>query len=258
MTLNGLYVIPHGDEILSMPNPESRVMNTSIQKMTKKDCSKTVAIISPHGLRLPLHVSIIATERARGNYPLGSGRLKRSPLIDRGATESLLTATGGFTEKASFITASGPLSVFPLDFGALIPFTFFPGRKLIYMGQPRPADSKSLVEFGRKLYRWIESYKEEISMVFSADQAHTHSPGGPYGYSPSAKEYDLEIRSAIDRNNFRRIVDMSEKFISEAKPDSYWNMLILYGFLQESGLKMVVRYYYVQEYFGMLSACTDG
>ena len=42
--------------------------------------------------------------------------------------------------------------------------------------------------------------------------------------------------------------------ISEAKPDSYWNMVILKGFLKNSGMRMVLDYHYVENYFGMLLA----
>ncbi len=47
---------------------------------------------------------------------------------------------------------------------------------------------------------------------------------------------------------------IDNNFINDAKPDSYWNMLILYGFIKASGIGLTFDYYYVQEYFGMLCA----
>ena len=68
MSLNRVYVIPHGDEILDLPNEESRKMHDAIEKVTVGDDSETVVIISPHGLRLGNHVSVLNTEFFSGYY----------------------------------------------------------------------------------------------------------------------------------------------------------------------------------------------
>ncbi len=254
MVLQGLYVIPHGDEILDQPNAESAKMHDSIHDMTLLDSSDTIAIISPHGLMLPDRVAIINTEFSTGKYDLKGGELKRRYSLDREQALELKEAAGDRADLVGYVTSSGPLSDFPLDFGSLIPLTFFGERRLVLMGQPRPRNTDRLFQFGKILYSWSREADTKVSIIFSADQAHTHARDGPYGFSGEAEKYDSEIVSAIEENDFSKVREFQPDFISRAKPDSYWNMIALAGFLEASGMSMKVNYYYVEHYFGMMAA----
>ena len=90
--------------------------------------------------------------------------------------------------------------------------------------------------------------------MFSADQAHTHSKVGPYGFNLKAKKYDNIVINAIKKNRFNELIELDEDYIKEAKPDSYWNLLMFYGFTRRGNLVPKFHYYYLQEYFGMLLA----
>lgn len=254
MTLERLYVIPHGDEIIDLPNAESRSMAESIQEMTSGDRSDTVAIISPHGLALSEKVSVICTEHLKGYFKLKSRILRKNYSIDVEDSISLAGSYPDYAERVNFVTSSGPMSVFPADFGTLIPLQFFGKRSVIAMGQPRPTKVNNLLEFGKILSDFVAGSERRISVVISADQAHTHSAKGPYGYSEKAEIYDRMINDAVKRSDFREILRLDPEFISQAKPDSFWNMAILSGFLDKAHLKLNFGYYYVEEYFGMLSA----
>lgn len=254
MVLERLYVIPHGDEILDCPNQDSRRMNDAITEMVSGDSADTIAIISPHSLMLSDRVAIIDTESTSGTYDIKTAKLRMKCIIDRSLSRRLKTMAGDLAELAGFVTSTGPLSDFPLDFGSLIPLSFFIQRRIVLMGQPRPTGTESMFAFGKVLYDWVKEADGKLSVIFSADQAHTHAVDGPYGYSEEARAYDAEVRSAIERNDFSKIRDFDPDFIRKAKPDSFWNMLALAGFLDTSNLKMKVNYYYVEHYFGMLAA----
>jgi aromatic ring-opening dioxygenase LigB subunit len=247
-------VIPHGDEIIDCPNENSRNMNKVISEMASGDTSESIALISPHSLMLPDKVAIIDTEYASGMYDIKSGRLSMKCEIDRPRSRQLKTLAGDLADLAGFVTSSGPMSNFPLDFGSIIPLTFFSQRKIVLMGQPRPKNVDRMFEFGMVLFGWARDADIKISIVFSADQAHTHAPDGPYGYSDESSVYDSAIISAINERDFNRIRTFSPDFIGRAKPDSFWNMIALEGFLEASNLEMKVNYYYVEHYFGMLAA----
>ena len=122
------------------------------------------------------------------------------------------------------------------------------------MGQPRFNRREELVEFGRILFKVLNEYDRQVSMVLSADMAHTHAADGPYGYSPAAKIYDDAVRDMFRLNNFSRSLEIPESIVNEGKPDSFWNLLIMRGFLQAGGIRMHMEYYYVEHYFGMLFA----
>lgn len=254
MVLSGLYVIPHGDELVDNPSGGSRDSRREIERIAESDRSDTIAIISPHGLRLRNSVSVINTERIRANFRTATKYLRRSYLTDRSLASKIVDSSGGLAEEIQFITTSGKLSSFPVDFGTVIPLWFFGRRDIVSMGQTRTTSRKRLLEFGRLLFRAIESHGKKVSLIISADQAHTHSVDGPYGYSRNAVTYDGIVRESIDSGDFRKLLELSDSFIEEAKPDSFWNMVILSSVMEASGVTLKVRHYYVERYFGMLVA----
>ena len=253
MTLENVYVIPHGDEIISRPNRESSIMHDRIIGLIKDDASDSIAIISPHSLRLKHHIPLINTEHLGGRYRIGNKLLKRTFESDSLLNQRIISSCKN-VEEVNFVTSSGPLSVFPLDFGALIPLSFFRKRKISLLGQWRDGPRDDLVSFGRELYHSVEMMPYKITVIFSADQAHTHNAAGPYGYSSNASHYDKMVIDAISTGNFIDLKGINDEIIETAKPDSYWNMLSFYGFTDEAGRKTSFEYYYVQDYFGMLLA----
>ncbi|MEX0568427.1 MAG: extradiol dioxygenase, partial [Candidatus Njordarchaeota archaeon] len=92
------------------------------------------------------------------------------------------------------------------------------------------------------------------AFIASADQAHTHSSSGPYGYDPKAEEFDKMIYSLIEKNKIGDIVRIDKGIIDRAKPDSIWQMLILVGVLKKSKLRLNELCYECPTYFGMLIA----
>ena len=254
MVLSGLYVIPHGDELVDNPSQGSIESRKEIERIAGKDRAESMAIISPHGVRLRNSIAVINTERVRANFRTATKNLRRWYFTDRALAKSIVDSSENTADEIQFITTSGSLSSFPADFGTVIPLSFFRRTRIVSMGQTRTESRERLLSFGRLLFRAIDHYNGKVSLIISADQAHTHSRIGPYGYSDKAEKYDEIVRECIDTNNFRKLIELSDSFIEQAKPDSYWNMIILSSILKESGISLHVRHYYVEKYFGMLVA----
>ncbi|KPV47536.1 MULTISPECIES: hypothetical protein [Acidiplasma] len=66
MVLERLYVIPHGDEIIDMPDDESAELHNKIKKITSGDNSDSLIILTPHGVTLSSGILIINTENLHG------------------------------------------------------------------------------------------------------------------------------------------------------------------------------------------------
>lgn len=253
MALEKVYVIPHGDELLSLPNEESRIMNDTIKKIANDDRSTSIVIISPHSLRLNKEIPVINTRFLSGYYRIGDRILRRRYESNRELNREIIMNCEN-SDEVNFITTDGRMSLFPLDFGSLIPLQFFHVKSISVIGQWRSEDRKALVDFGRCLYKIVESRNEKVSVIFSADQAHTHDLKGPYGYSKYAKTYDDLIIRSVKDNDFSELLTLDEEVLEKAKPDSFWNMLSYFGFIREASLVPRFGYYYVQEYFGMMFA----
>ncbi len=256
MVLERTYIIPHGDEILSLPNAESKLMNRAISKVTRGDNSETILIISPHSLRIPNGLPVINTEYLSGRYRIGKVTIRGDYKTDKVLNSRLVKASKRFMET-NFVTTEGRLSKFPVDFGTLIPLTFFGKRSISMLGQWRTSNKSELMELGRKLYGVVSNVEQRVSVVFSADQAHAHLKTGPYGYDPRAEKYDRLVIDSIKNNSFDSLIKLNEDYLNGAKPDSYWNVLMFLGFVEAGGLVPRFHYYYLQEYFGMLLATAE-
>ena len=102
MVLVKTYVIPHGDEVISLPNPESRLMNRAISKVTKNDSSETILIISPHSLSLPNGLPVINTKYVSGRYKIGKMMIKGEYETDRELNSRLVEKSKHFV-RTNFV-----------------------------------------------------------------------------------------------------------------------------------------------------------
>ncbi len=253
MPLENVFVIPHGDEIIDHPNRESVELWEKIRDVTSHDLSHTVVIISPHGLKLSNSIGVINTQYLYGQLKLKTRRINRKYETDR-KLASTIAASSPLTQEVSFVTNDGPMSVFPLDFGSVIPLTFFRKKRLVSIGQPRIWNLEGLIDFGKALAKIAEGYEGKVTIIISADQAHTHAPDGVYGYAPEAKPYEDLVEKCVRTSDFTPLLELNRDFIEKAKPDSYWNMIILKGIMDHTGMKAVLDYHYIEHYFGMLLA----
>lgn len=253
MTIENVFVIPHGDEIIDHPNRESIELWEKIKKVTKGDASDTIVIISPHGLKLSDSIGIINTQYLNGSLSLKTRKFRRKYETDR-LLASTIASSSRLAQEVSFVTSSGPLSIFPLDFGTIIPLAFFGRKRLVSIGQPRLWDLKGLVDFGSTLADVAERYAKRVTIIISADQAHTHAPDGIYGYAPEARPYEDLVEECVKNSDFSPLMGLTPEFVDKAKPDSFWNMLILKGIMDNTGKSSVLDYHYVEHYFGMLLA----
>ena len=252
MVLERLYVIPHGDEIIDMPDDESAELHNKIKEITSGDNSDSLIILTPHGVTLSSGIPIINTENLHGEYSTKTKTLVSDHKTDKEVVRNIAAEFGKEMITINFGTSSGPLSVFPEDFGTIIPLTFFKNKRISIIGQPRITDRAKLMRLGKSIWNTVDSMDKKISVIFSADQAHTHSSLGPYGYSDYSSVYDKKIREFFQSGSLNGIENIDEGVIIEAKTDSYWNMVILNGFLKSSGMHVTMDYYYVEKYFGML------
>ncbi|MHB1470072.1 MAG: DODA-type extradiol aromatic ring-opening family dioxygenase [Thermoplasmataceae archaeon] len=254
MALNTIYMIPHGDELIDTPNTESLKLSQKLKELAEKDSSEILVVLSPHGVNLSRNIAVINTEYFEADTKLKDKYLYFRVKNERKLTEEIIRSTADTTEELRFVTYSGELSTFPLDFGSSIPLYFFRLRNIVLIGQSRINQRDKLVNFGKSIYRTVEGYEKSVSIIISADQAHTHSSKGPYGYSLSAERYENTVKNCFETGSFQELYEIDQEIVDTAKPDSFWNLMVMNGILQESKKKMHLDYGYVETYFGMMLA----
>ena len=241
-----LCLLPHGDEVLNPEDKDVEEIREIMIDCGRKHDGETVIVVSPHTIRVPDHISILYSERICKD--------DKCYLSDRAVADELykLSKDHGLPAiKVNYGTDSGELSSLPLDWGSEIPLSFFPkARKIVVIGPGREVENRELYRFGSL----INELKADFSVIISADQAHAHSYYGPYGFSFFAKTYDEIVKKLVKENQLNRLLYLDRIIVDRAKPDSYWQMLMLAGLLDKVKAEPKRVAYTIKNYFSMLAA----
>lgn len=262
-------IFPHGSSIIAeIAGPELKLyepIRSGCEKLgekVRKIKPDTIIVITPHGLRLKGYNAVYTSEYCRGTLSDNGITVSANFKCDKKMAVNILESI----EKnnipvvgANFGTLSGEESCIDMDWGTLIPLFFMGANsknqpELVVIGPTREIPLTDLVDIGRIIGDIAEKSSKKVVLIASADQAHAHDPKGIYGFSPNAKEYDEKIISIIKENKLNKLLDFNLDFVEDAKPDSLWQMLILYGASTVVPLKGKLFCYQVPTYFGMLAA----
>ncbi len=256
--LFSVLVAPHGDEIINPTTEDMKKLNYAMQRASKSLKGADIFIvISPHNIRIDTQIGIILTENLRGSLKVGNKRIRRTYHCDRDLSGKIYRFAKSINLPVvgvNFGALEGPLSCMPLDWGSLIPLYFLPKKPSVLITPARAVSREKLIKFGEVLGEVLESDSRKISLVVSADHAHTHSRDGPYGYSTYAKCYDEIVLKSLKEGNLSPLLEISDAMLEDAKPDSYWQLLMLHGLMKKVKLQMKFVEYAVASYFGMAVA----
>jgi len=268
MGLSFACIVPHGAEAipqLAGSRLESFSETTRgmrlISEMMRKQRIDTVVIATPHNLRLRRKIGVILTEFAEGTLRNQNASVQIHARCDRALAEDILQRA----EKdrlpvigVNYGTSEGEASCMPMDWGTLIPLWFF----RCHMGTPemvlvtpsREIPLQNLVRFGSVIAEAAEKRKDRVAFIASADQAHTHSKKGPYGFHKDSAKFDKLVVDAVKENKIESILKLDPQLIENAKPDSIWQMSILIGILARVPMQGRLVSYQAPTYFGMMCA----
>ncbi len=250
-------IVPHGDEILIPEDEESAKLHNAMIELGERIKEKKVdeyIFVSPHHLRIDTHLAIMLTEYLEGSWKYKNLRFRRKIKCNKGLAWEIYEKTRKSLPVVgvNFGALEGELSKICLDWGTLIPLYFLPKRKMVLMTPGREIPYESLIYFGKVVGEIVKNSKKRIGVIISADHAHAHRKEGPYGYHPDADYYDKYIMENLE--NLDMLLKLKEKTIENAKPDSFWQLLILLGILKENPLKLKKKLYGLPTYFGMAVA----
>lgn len=269
MTLVYACIAPHGDEIvprlagkdLALFSPTRKGMRSLASQISDAK-PETLVVASPHSLRLRGHIGVVMSEISKGRVSHGSKELALRAECDVKLAADIVEKAedrGIPVVGANYGSASGPLSNLPMDWGTLIPLSFFLGkgrlkRRIVIVTPSREIELEQNFQFGRVVAEVSEQTSKRIAFVASADQAHAHLKSGPYSYSKEASKYDQVVVEAVKGNRLRAIMELAPSLVDAAKPDSLWQMTMLAGVLDIVPMVPEFFSYQVPTYYGMLCA----
>ncbi|HVP23002.1 MAG TPA: hypothetical protein VMS77_03720 [Conexivisphaerales archaeon] len=264
MPLVSAAILPHGTQAIPMFN-EGKADFSDVTRGMRKAASvvngaspQTVVVASPHNLRIDGKMAVVRTEFCGGRLEEGKIALPLAWKCDldlAGSIFRLATDRGLPVVSVNYGTSGGPESRMPLDWGTLVPLWFLRRRvKVVLVTPSREIPWKDLASMGHCIAEAARASSRRVAFVASADQGHAHLRSGPYGFDRASEEYDGKMLSAVRAGKLERLLSFSPEFVESAKPDSFWQTLILLGALRASKLKLAACSYSCPTYFGLLSA----
>lgn len=275
MVIQASFVMPHGlevvDRIFPDQNEKWKRLTNAMREIGKKIYAlqpDVVIIASPHNLRIKEHIGIINTEHLSGD--LLNAKTNESVTLDvqcdrdfaetiyEKAKEKILPVT-----LINYGALEGPMSWLPMDWGTAIPLFFVweeyqANNKdmppIVLITPTRGIPWEQLIALGETIAEVTNELNKKAVFIASADHGHAHLEDGPYGYDPASKEYDEKVIQLIENNELEKLLEFAPEFLEQAKPDSFWQLLMLLGCLKITGLKCTSCVYECPSYYGMAVA----
>jgi len=221
---------------------------------------ETLILLTPHGIHVDGHFAVVTAGRIAGALEDAPAVALNVPVA-RDLATSILANLQEANIPAVGVSFGGNVpsdAEMPMDWGTLIPLWYLGGR----LDPPRsvvviaPARDRPLAEHmaaGAVIAATANQSAMRVGLVASADQAHTYRDDGPYGLSNRAAELDQRIVEAVREGRLRSLLDLDSALVEEAKPDSWWQLLMLAGATDDAWRPEVLSFE-VPTYFGMLCA----
>lgn len=234
----------------------------------------SVVVLTPHGIHVEGALAVVTSGKLFGELKEGGARRMRfdpnagqrsvslTVPTDRDLTQrclDALNAAGIRTVGVSYGGNDPPTGSFPMDWAVLIPLWFMGGRRetpvpAVSISPARDMSFETHVRAGDVLRDAIEAYPRRVALIASCDHGHAHDKNGPYGYHQAARQFDSRVVDIVRKNELERLISFDAGFVSDAKADSFWQMLMLHGALRRDGWRAELLSYEAPTYFGMLCA----
>ncbi|HSU80378.1 MAG TPA: extradiol ring-cleavage dioxygenase [Candidatus Angelobacter sp.] len=265
MSLVYACITPHGGEIIPELTGKNNLERMSVTRASMNVLGERLAearpealvIFTPHGTRIDGQFSVVNSERMIGSFGENGRTYTMTREVDRHLALSLASEaerSGLPVGVLNYGTTEGPLSVMTLDWGALVPLSFFPDLPIVVITPSRLLTNEQLMAFGKAVRHTIDQSDKRIGLIASCDWSHTHDANGPYGYHQSAKDVDLRCVELIKNGNLEGMEGFTPQEIDEAKPDGIWQTLMLAGAVREEERQVDVLSYEAPTYFGLICA----
>ena len=232
---------------------------------------EAVIVLTPHSIHVDGAMAVVVAGKlagelreggaGRGAFDPASGTRSVSLHVatDQELAQSCLDAlraAGIPAVGVSYGANDAAAATFPMDWAILVPLWFMGKDRIpaVAVAPARDMTFEAHVRAGEALRDAIDGSGKRVALIASCDHAHTHDEAGPYGHSPAARTFDAKVVDIVRRDRLEELLAIDPDLILDAKPDSYWQMLMLHGALRGQGWRGELLSYEAPTYFGMLCA----
>ena len=264
-------IAPHGELALAQacdagtahlaPRSQDALVDLAQRVLAARPTALVVA--TPHNVHVTGHMAVVTAGWLAGVLEDAPVPLALRCRVDRDLaleTGRRLREAGIPTVALSYGANTPSDAVAPLDWGALVPLWHVmqaaPDLPVVLVAPARELDADAHRRTGGAIVRAARSLGRRIALVASADQGHGHRPDGPYGFTPASAAFDARVADIVRRGALGELVAFDPAEVADAVADSWWQMVVLHGALEEDGAQFLPELlaYEVPTYYGMLTA----
>ena len=262
-------IAPHGSmAIAEWCKPEERDLaaatRSAMEELGRRFATaspEVTVVLTPHNIHVELGMAVVLAGTMAGTLESGAAPIAMRVPVDRDLAIGVAVAVGeaGVPIAAvSYGANDTAAAVFPMDWGTQVPLHFMGGRDdppkpIVMIAPARDLPWDAHVTAGRAIAKAADASGKRVALIASCDHGHAHDPKGPYGYSPASKEFDDRVVELVKRDALGELLNFDRAFVSDAKADSFWQMLMLHGALRDDWRGEFLSYE-APTYFGMLCA----
>ena len=274
--LSSVLMLPHGAEIIPTPgtpyNEAFRPLHEAMERAGREVAARKTDIdilLTPHGFTLSDIYVVYMHERFQAlfynlNESNTFGDIAARELWpgDRQTAERLLAAMKQKAIPADGLIQGSPTYALTLGWGETVPLHYLVAGetpRAVIVSLPRKRYEglaemqNNLADLGRVLLDLAESYPGAVSIVVSADMAHTHDATGPYGFHESADAFDHLVQQWAQkptRGGLNELLALQPT----AKACGMAGMCVLQSIFESANLTCAHTAYAAPTYFGMMVA----
>jgi aromatic ring-opening dioxygenase LigB subunit len=264
MSLVFAAIAPHGT-LPEAPVEGAEATHKALAELGRRfDAAQPEAtiVLTPHNVHVARHFAVVQAGTLAGTLAeFDAPEVMLTSPVDVELASQAIVALHDATIPVvgtSFGANDPAAATAPMDWGVLIPLWVMGGRSsppvpavVVSPARDRPIDEH--VRAGEVLASVARASEKRVALIASADHGHAHDADGPYGFDPAAAEYDARVVELVRAGRLRGLVDLDPAFVAAAKADSWWQMLMLHGALDDVWRGEFLSYE-APTYFGMLCA----
>lgn len=264
-------IAPHGDLAIAEACDEATRMLAAQTQRAMDAMARRVAaarvdavvVATPHNVHVEGSMAVLTPSEVAGQLEGAADPVALTCRVDRElalAVREAMVAAAVPTVAISFGGNDPAEAVAPLDWGALVPLWHVarhaPELPVVVIAPARDLDAAAHVRAGAAAVDAARRSQRRIAFVASADQGHGHANEGPYGFHPESAAFDARVVDIARRGALRELALMDPVDVHAAVADSWWQMVMLHGALEEDGgcFEADLLAYEAPTYYGMLTA----
>jgi aromatic ring-opening dioxygenase LigB subunit len=258
-------IAPHATHALVETEPggaETRAAMAELGRRFDAARPEAVIVLTPHTVHVEGAMAVVTASKAAGTLAQwGEPNVELRVPVDTelaARVRDAVRAAGIPVVGVSYGGNNPSEAVMPMDWATLIPLWWMGGRTnpqvpAVIVSPARDLSTEAHVRAGAAIASAVAAAGPRVALIASCDHGHGHLADGPYGFRPESAVYDAMVRSIVEEDRLPAVADIDPDLVGRAAADSWWQMLMLAGAL-DNGWHGQFLSYECPSYVGLLCA----